>query len=38
MKKIIRTDEEWRKILTEEEYLITRKKSTEPAFSGKVEF
>ena len=35
MKKIIRTDEEWRKILTEEEYLITRKKSTEPAFSGK---
>jgi len=35
MKKIIKTDEEWRKILTEDEYLITRKKSTEPAFSGK---
>ena len=35
MKKIIKTEEEWKKILTEEEFLITRKKGTEPAFSGK---
>lgn len=35
MKKIIKTDEEWKKILTEEEFLVTRKKGTEPAFSGK---
>ena len=35
MKKIIKSDEEWKKLLTNEEFLITRKKSTEPAFSGK---
>ena len=35
MKKIIKTDDEWKKILTKDEYLITRKKGTEPAFSGK---
>jgi len=34
-KKIIKTDAEWRKILTEEEYLILRKKGTERAFTGK---
>jgi peptide-methionine (R)-S-oxide reductase len=35
MNKIKKSDEEWKKILTEEEFLITRKKGTEPAFSGK---
>ena len=35
MKKIIKSDEYWKKLLTEEEFLITRKKGTEPAFSGK---
>ena len=35
MTKIIKTEDEWKKILTEEEYWITRKKGTEPAFSGK---
>ena len=35
MKKIIKTDEEWRELLNENEFLVTRKKGTEPAFSGK---
>ncbi|KYK23588.1 peptide methionine sulfoxide reductase [Thermoplasmatales archaeon SG8-52-2] len=34
-KKFKRTEEEWRKILTDEEYTILRKKGTEPPFSGK---
>jgi peptide-methionine (R)-S-oxide reductase len=33
--KVKRTDEEWRKILSSEEYMILRKKGTEPAFTGK---
>jgi len=33
--KIVKTDEEWRKLLSPDEYRITRKKATEPPFSGK---
>jgi len=32
--KIRKTDEEWRKELTAEQYRITRQKGTEPAFTG----
>ncbi len=34
MEKIKKTDAEWKKELTTEQYKITRKKGTEPAFSG----
>ena len=33
--KIEKTDEEWRRELTPEQYQITRQAGTEPAFSGK---
>ena len=33
-KKIIKTDGEWREILTEEQFRVTRKHGTETAFSG----
>ena len=33
--KIHKSDEEWQKELTEEQYEIMRKKGTEPAFTGK---
>ena len=32
--KIVKTDDEWRKILTPEQYRVLRKKGTEYAFSG----
>jgi peptide-methionine (R)-S-oxide reductase len=33
--RIIKTDEEWRKLLTPEQFMVTRMKATENAFSGK---
>jgi peptide-methionine (R)-S-oxide reductase len=35
MEKISKPKEEWKKILSEEQYEITREKGTEPPFSGK---
>lgn len=32
--KVVKTEEEWRKILTEEQFYVTRKKGTERAFTG----
>jgi len=34
LNKIIKTDEEWRSLLTEQQYEVTRKKGTEPPFTG----
>ena len=33
--KVTKSDEEWRALLTPEQYKVTRRKCTEPAFSGK---
>jgi peptide-methionine (R)-S-oxide reductase len=32
--KIVRTDEEWRRLLTDEQFQVTRRKGTERAFAG----
>lgn len=34
-RKVRKTDAEWAKILTRSQFLVTRRKETEPAFSGK---
>ena len=34
IKKVIKNDEEWRQLLTTEQFKICRQKGTEPAFSG----
>lgn len=35
VEKVVKTDEEWKRLLTREEYIVTRKHGTEPPFSGK---
>jgi peptide-methionine (R)-S-oxide reductase len=35
MEKVFRTDEDWRQLLSPEEFRVTRTAGTEPAFSGR---
>jgi len=34
IKKVMKTDDEWRKILTPKQFEVTRRRGTEPAFTG----
>ncbi|MGE3820161.1 MAG: peptide-methionine (R)-S-oxide reductase MsrB [Isosphaeraceae bacterium] len=34
-RKVVKTDAEWAKLLTRNQFLVTRRKATEPAFSGR---
>ena len=36
IEKVVKTDEEWKKILTPEQYQVLRKKGTERAFTGEL--
>ena len=33
--KVVKTDEEWRQLLTDEEFMVTRKQATERPFTGR---
>lgn len=35
VEKVVKTDEEWKNLLTREEYIVTRRRGTEPPFTGK---
>ncbi|HAO93365.1 MAG: peptide-methionine (R)-S-oxide reductase [Deltaproteobacteria bacterium GWC2_56_8] len=38
MKRVIRTEDEWRKVLSHDAFMVTRKHGTEKAFSGEYNY